>query len=47
MAEQWGFKQDCALLIMMLQNNRDLSIVDACAEVDRLGFFPDAEASPT
>jgi len=35
-AEHWGFKQNSLLLIIMLQNNRGLSIADACAEVDRL-----------
>ena len=36
MVEEWGFKENSLLSIMVLQNNGGLTFADACAEVGRL-----------
>lgn len=43
----WGFRRDCLAFIIMIHENRNLSIADACAEVDRLRLFADTAASST
>lgn len=39
LAKAWGFERTCLLTLNMMQNNRGLSIEDACQELNRLGWF--------